>query len=140
MQVNRRTIPRAAIIGAAIGSLLNTLIWLIATSVWGVIEVVPPSPAMPRNANGYTEIVFFMPAVATIVGSMGAAVVFWGISVFTRHPYIVFQVVAFLALAISFVSVSAAVTSYGQNVLGLMHVVAAMPIVATLTLMTPEGN
>lgn len=140
MQVNRRTIPRAAFIGAVIGSLLNTLIWLIATSIWGVIEVVPPSPTMPRNANGYTEIVVFMPAVATIVGSMGAAVVFWSISFLSRHPYIVFQVVAFVALAISFVSVSAAVTSYGQNVLGLMHVVAAMPIVATLTLMTPEGN
>jgi len=140
MQVNRRTIPRAALIGAIIGSLLNTLIWLIATSIWGAIEVIPPSPAMPRNANGYTEIAVFMPAIATMVGSLGAAIVFWGISSLSRHPYIVFQVVAFLALAISFISVSSAVTGYGQNVLGLMHVVAAMPIVATLTLMTPEGN
>lgn len=140
MQVQRRAIPRALLIGAVIGSLLNTLIWLIATTIWGAIEVLPPSPMMPRNANGYTEILGYMPAVATVVGSIGAAVVFWVISVVSKHPYIVFQIVAFCTLALSFVSVQAAVTSYGQNVLGLMHVVAAMPIVATLTLMTPEGN
>jgi hypothetical protein len=140
MQVNRRTIPKAALIGTGIGSLLNTLIWLVATSIWGIIEVIPPSPAMPRNANGYTEIVAFMPAVATIIAGIGAAVVFWGISHLRKHPYIVFQIVAFCALALSFVGVQAAVTGYGQNVLGLMHMMAAMPIVATLTLMTSEGN
>jgi hypothetical protein len=139
MSINMRAIPRATWWGALIGSGINTLIWLVATQVWGAIEIIPPSPTMPLNANGYAEILFFMPAIATILGSLGAALVFWMLARWSQRPQLYFQIVAFIALALSFVSVSAAVTQTGQSILGLMHICAAMPIVATLTLFTPEG-
>ena len=55
MSINMRAIPRATVWGALIGSGINTLIWVIATQVWGAIEIIPPGPGMPLNANGYAR-------------------------------------------------------------------------------------
>ena len=138
MQINRRSIPKAALVGGLIGAVINVVIWLIATSVWGPIEVLPPSPDMPINANGLTEVVIIMPAIATLVGAVGAGIARLGISYLKGNQYLIFQVVAFIFLALSFVTVTNVPDSTDMNILGLMHITAAMPIVGALTIMTPE--
>jgi cobalamin synthase len=93
---------------------------------------------MPVNANGLTEVVIIMPAVATLVGAIGAGIAMFGISYLKGNQYLIFQVVAFIFLALSFVTVTNVPDSTDMNILGLMHITAAMPIVGALTIMTPE--
>ncbi|MFZ9857641.1 MAG: DUF6069 family protein [Roseiflexaceae bacterium] len=138
MQISRRTIPKAALIGGLIGAVINVVIWLIGTTIWGPIEVPPPSPDMPINANGLTEVMIIMPAFATLVGAVGAGIAMFGISYLKGNQYLIFQIVSFIALALSFITVINVPDSTDMNILGLMHITAAMPIVGALTIMTPE--
>jgi hypothetical protein len=137
MQIQRRAIPKAALVGGLIGAVINVAIWLIATSIWGPIEVIPPSPDMPVNANGLTEVMIGMPAFATLVGAVGAGIAMFGISYLKGNQYLIFQIVSFIFLALSFVTVTNVPDSTDMNILVLMHITAAMPLVGAVTIMTP---
>ncbi|MGH3086667.1 MAG: DUF6069 family protein, partial [Rubrobacteraceae bacterium] len=88
-------------------------------------------------ASGESPITAGMVVVASVVGAVGATVVFAVIGLFSRRPARLFWIVSIVALVLSFVAPATIGAPVAMIMsLEVMHVVAWAVIVGTLTTLT----
>jgi hypothetical protein len=114
-------------LAAAAAAVANAFVYLVASV----------SGAMPQDfvVNGQGPITLVVVAAVSAQGAVAGAVVYTLIGWFARRPVRVFRIVAAVALVLSFatpLTIPGAPTSMVLT-LELMHVVAALVIVSTLT-------
>jgi hypothetical protein len=101
----------------------NGIVLAVASSLLGAVVIPPDETVTLGQVVG-----------ASVVGTIGAAVIFAVIGCFTRRPVRVFWGVAAVGLLLSFVPIAlAGATGSSAGTLALMHVVAAVTNVGLLT-------
>ncbi len=120
-------------LAAAVAAAANAFVYLVA-SVLG---------AMPQGVvvNGQGPITLVVVATVSAQGALAGAVVYALVGWFAQRPVLVFRVVAAVTLVLSF---AAPFTIPGAPIpmvltLELMHVIAALVIVGTLTTLARKG-
>ncbi len=131
--INPRQLPKAALIGAAIGVVANLIVYAIARA--GGLEFSAPVP--PTNQPMPLPVVAVV--VSTVIPAIGAAVLLALLNRFTSRPLRVFLICAGVVLVLSFAGpFTLPVSLLEQMILNLMHVIAAGAIVWALVNYTVE--
>ena len=127
-----RRLPLAVLPAAAAAAIANSLIYFMASA----LGFIPESVLIP-TAGGESPLTVGMVVVASVLGAVGAAVVFAVIGLFARRPVRLFRIVAVLALALSFATPLTIPGAPLAMILSMevMHVVAWAVIVGLLTTM-----
>ena len=114
---------RVGTLAALLSAGANAIVLAVASSLLGTV-VIPPDETVTLGQV----------AGASVVGSVGAAVIFAVIGRFTRRPVRIFWGAAAVGLLLSFVPIAlAGATGSSAGTLALMHVVVAATIVGLLT-------
>ncbi len=120
---------RAGTLAALLSASVNAIVLGVASSFLGAV-VIPPDETVTLG-----QVV-----VASVAGSIGAAVVFAAIDRFTGHPVRIFWGAAAVGLLLSFAPIAlAGATGSSAGTLALMHVVAAVTNVVLLTKLGQKG-
>jgi hypothetical protein len=125
----RRLLP-VALLSALLAAVANTLVYLAASG----LGFIPQSVLLP-SPSGEAPLTASLVATTSVMGTVGATIVFAIIGLFARRPVRLFRIVAAVALVLSLVMPA---TVPGMPVamrlsLALMHVVAWVVIVGLLT-------
>ena len=123
VRVTAGRLLRRGLLAAVLVAVANTLVLVIASSLFGAV-VVPPDETLTLG-----------PVVAaSAIGAVGAAIVLGIIGRFSRHPIRVFRVTALVVLLLSLVPIPLqGVAGSSAGALTLMHVLAAAIVVGVLT-------
>ena len=114
---------RVGALAALLSAGANAIVLAMATSFLGVVFIPPDEAVTLGQVVG-----------ASVIGSIGAAIVFAVIYCFTRHQVRVFWGVAAVGLLLSFVPIAlAGATGSSAGTLAFMHAVAAVTDVGLLT-------
>ena len=127
---------------------LNRLLWvgplaiLVATIANVVIQQIAVAVLQPDPA--FMPLTLMPPIIFTVVGVLGAVIVYALVGRFSRQPARLFQRIALITLLVSFVpDIMMAITGFNPGttvanvvVLMLMHVVAWLIAVGMLTRLT----
>ena len=120
---------RVGTLAALLSASMNAIVLAIASSFLGAV-VIPPDETVTLG-----QVV-----VASVAGSLGAAVAFAVIDRFTRHPERIFWGAAAVGLLLSFAPIAlVGATGSSAGTLALMHVVAAVTSVVLLTKLGRKG-
>lgn len=125
-----RRLPLAALLAALAAVVANALVYFAASAL-GFI----PQSFLIRMTSGEMPFTVNLVAVTSVVGAIGAAIVFASIGSFARRPVRLFRIVAVVVLVLSF---AMPLTIPGAPVamvlsMEVMHVVAWAVIVGLLT-------
>ena len=125
---NRRLLP-LALMGGAIGAVVNAAIALIAPAlIGGAVQVSQPGSTVLQDLPLIAVI------AASIIPAFVAAAVLWLLGRFTKTPVQIFQILAVVLALLSLISPFGIPTSLGaQLTLCLMHIVAAATITLALS-------
>ena len=125
---NRRLLP-LALMGGAIGAVVNAAIALIAPAlIGGAVQVSQPGSTVLQDLPLIAVI------AASIIPAFVAAAVLWLLGRFTKTPVQIFQILAVVLALLSLISPFGIPTSLGaQLTLCLMHIVAAVTITLALS-------
>ncbi len=116
-------ILRVGALAAVLSASVNAIVLAIVSSLLGAV-VIPPDETVTL---GHV-------VVASVLGSIGAAVVFAIVGHFVRRPVRIFWGIAVVGLLLSFVPIDlAGATGSSAVTLAFMHVVAATTNVGLLT-------
>lgn len=121
----------AGLIAGVAAAVINTLLYLIGSSVLG-IQFLAPTP--PTNEIGPIPAPAF--AFSSLIPALAAALLLWVLGRFTKRPLSIFQLVAGIFLLFSFFPIAtmpAAIPGATRVMLGLMHIVAGASIIGALT-------
>ena len=122
-------ILRVGALGALLAAGANAMVFTIATSLLGVVFILHGGAVTLGQVVG-----------ASVVGSIGAAVVFSLVYRFTRRPVRVFWGIAAVGLLLSFVPIALSGASGATaGTLAFMHAVAAGIDVGLLTRLGRKG-
>ena len=106
---------RVGALAAFLSAGANAMVFTFATSLLGVVSIPPDEAVTLGQVAG-----------ASVVGSIGAAVVFSVVCRFTRRPVRVFWGIAAVGLLLSFVPIAlSGATGSSAGTLAFMHAVAA---------------
>jgi hypothetical protein len=117
------------VVAAVLASIGNLLVYFIA----GASNVVLAVPLPPDNA--LMPIPFFMVIVASVMPTIGAGVLLWGLKRFSPRGRTIFTVIAIGFLLLSFIPLIAMpqeVATATRLALGAMHLVAGVVITGVL--------
>lgn len=122
-------LPLVALLAAVAAAVVNALIYFIASA----LGVIPQSVILPAPVSGPLSVGPVV--VASIIGTIAAAIVFAVIGVSSRRPVWLFRIVATVALALSLVLPATVPGAPIGMILSLMlmHVVAWAASVGALT-------
>ena len=123
-------LPWVALLAALAAALANALVYFAASGLGFISQsVLLPSP------SGESPLTVAPVAISSVVGTIGAAVVFAVIGLFARHPVRLFRIVATVVLVLSFVMPATVPGVPVAMILSLevMHVVAWAVSVGLLT-------
>lgn len=124
---SRRGLWLTALVAGVAAALVNLLVYLLATTVFGLpLEIATPrGPTMPLTP---------MPIIITsFVPAIGAAVLLALLNRFVRRPFPIFLAVAVVFLLLSLgAPLSLPVAATTKAILILMHVLAGAAIVGIL--------
>lgn len=132
-----RRLPLAALVAAVAASVANTLVYYAASGVGFILRDV-----LVPVANGQSPITVGAVVVASVVGTLGAAIVFAVIGLFARRPVRSFRIISVVALVVSLVApatIPGAPLSMIAS-LEVMHVVAWAVIFGVLTTLVRKGD
>lgn len=121
-------IVRAGVIAAITAIVANIIVFYIASALgWMPSTFINPQLGRPI---GVGEVIG-----STIVGAVGATVLFALLARFTRRPVMIFRIVALIALVLSFATPFSLAGAPLSLILTLevMHIVAAAIIIGVLT-------
>ena len=132
-----RKLPWVALLAALIAAVTNTLVYFAASGL-GFI----PQSVLITTPSGEHPLTVAPVVVSSVVGAIGAAIVFAIIGLFAPRPVRLFRTVATVVLVLSF---AMPLTIPGAPVamilsLEVMHVVAWAVIVGLLTTMAREAK
>ena len=130
-------LPWVALLAALTAAVANALVYFAASG----LGFIPQSILVP-TPSGEHPLTVAPVAVSSLVGAIGAAIVFAIIGLFARRPVRLFRVVATVVLVLSFAT---PLTIPGAPVamilsLEVMHVVAWAVIVGLLTTMARQAK
>ena len=130
-------LPGVALLAALAAALANALVYFAASGL-GIISqgVLLPSPM------GFSPLTVGLVVITSVIGALGAAIVFAIIGLLARRPVRLFRIVAAVVLALSLVP---PVTVPGVPVamrlsLAVMHVVAWVVSVGLLTALARQAR
>ena len=130
-------LPGVALLAALAAALANTLVYFAASGLGTISQgVLLPSPM------GLSPLTVGLVAITSIIGAIGASIVFAIIGLFARRPVRLFRIVATVVLVLSFVMPA---TVPGVPVamrvsLAVMHVVAWAVSVGLLTTLARQAK
>jgi hypothetical protein len=130
-------LPWVALLAALVAAVANALVYFEASG----LGFIPHSVLVPTPSGDHPLTV--APVVASsVVGAIGAAIVFTIIGLFARHPVRLFRIVATVALVLSFATPPTIPGAPVAMILSLevMHVVAWAVIVGLLTTMARQAK
>jgi hypothetical protein len=123
-------LPGVALLAALAAAVANTLVYLAASALGTISQgVLLPSPM------GVSPLTVGLVATTSVIGAIGAAIVFAVIGLFARRSVRLFRIVAAAVLVLSFVppaTIPGAPLAM-RITLGVMHVVAWALSVGVLT-------
>jgi Family of unknown function (DUF6069) len=120
---------RVGTLSALLSAGANAIVLAVASSLLGAVVIPPGETVTLGQVVG-----------ASVVGSIGAAVIFAVIGRFTRRPVRIFWGVAAVGLLLSFVPIAlAGARGSSAGTLALMHVVAAATKLWSAHEVGPEG-
>ena len=120
---------RVGALAALLAANANALVLAIASSLMGAV-VIPPDETVTLGQV----------LVASVAGSVGAAVVFAVVGRFTQRPVRVFLGLAAAGLLLSFIPIAVAgARGSSAGTLAVMHLVAAATNVGLLTKLGQKG-
>ena len=124
---NRRLLP-LALVGGAIGAVINTAIALIAPALIG------SAVQISRGGSPLEDLPLIAVIAASIIPAFVAAAVLWLLGRFVKTPILIFQIIAAVITLLSLFSPFRIPVSLGaQLTLCLMHIVAAASITLALS-------
>jgi hypothetical protein len=125
-----KRLPLAVLLAAATAAVANSLIYFAASA----LGFIPESVLIP-TAGGESPLTVGMVVITSVIGAVGAAIVFAGIGIFSRHPVKLFRIVAVVVLVLSFATPLTIPGAPVSMVLSMevMHVAAWAMIVGLLT-------
>ena len=125
-----KRLPLAVLLAAVAATVANALVYFTASA----LGFIPDSVLIP-TAGGESPLTVGMVAIASVVGAVGAAVVFTVIGLFVRRPVRLFRTVAAVVLVLSFATPLTIPGAPLSMILSMevMHVVAWAVIVGLLT-------
>ncbi len=123
-------LPGVALLAAVAAALANALVYFAASG----LGFIPQSVLLP-SPMGVSPLTVSLVATTSVIGAIGAAIVFAIIGLFARRPVRLFRIIATVVLVLSFVPPA---TVPGVPVamrlsLAVMHVVAWAVSVGLLT-------
>lgn len=123
-------LPLAVLLAAVAAVAANSLIYFTASA----LGFIPESVLIP-TAGGESPLTVGMVAITSVIGAVGAAIVFAGIGLFSRRPVRLFSIVSIVVLVLSFATPLTIPGAPVSMVLSMetMHVVAWAVIVGLLT-------
>ena len=129
-------LPVIALLAAIAAALVNTLIYFVGSA----LSAFPQRVILPAPVNGPLSVGPVV--VASIIGTLAAAIVFAVIGVAARRPVRLFRIVATVALALSLVLPATIPGAPIQMILPLMlmHVVAWAASVGALTTLSAKAG
>ncbi len=125
-----RGLPLAVLLAAVAAVAANVLVYFAASA----LGFIPESTLIP-TADGESPLTVGMVAIASVIGAVGAAIVFAVIGLFARRPVRVFRIVAVVVLVLSFATPLTIASAPLSMILSMevMHVAAWVVIVGLLT-------
>ena len=123
-------LPGVVLLAAAAAAVANTLVYFVASGLGTISQsVLLPSP------SGESPLTVGLVATTSVIGTVGAAIVFAIIGLFAQRPVRLFRIVASVALVLSFIPpATVPVVPPSMKVsLALMHLVAWAASVGLLT-------
>lgn len=125
-----KRLPFAALLAAVAAAIANVLVYFIASGV-GFI----PQSFLIRMTSGEMPFTVGLVAITSVVGAVGAAIIFAVIGLFVRRPVRLFRIVAAVVLVLSFAMPLTIPGAPLAMILSLevMHVVAWAVIFGLLT-------
>lgn len=129
-------LPGVVLLAAVAAAVANTLVYFAASALGTISQgVLLPSPM------GMSPLTVGLVATTSVIGTVGAAIVFAVIGLFARRPVRVFRIVATVVLVLSFAMPATVpgVPVAMRLTLGVMHLVAwAVSVVVLTTLARKE--
>ncbi len=129
-------LPGVALLAALGAAVANTLVYFAASALGTISQgVLLPSPM------GVSHLTVELVATTSVIGTVGAAIVFAVIGLFARRPVRVFRIIAAVVLVLSFAMPATVpgVPVAMRITLGVMHLVAwAVSVVVLTTLARKE--
>lgn len=128
--ISWKRLPFAALLAALTAAIANALVYF-ATSALGFI----PQSFLIRMTSGEMPLTVSVVAITSVVGTVGAAIVFAVIGLLTRRPVRLFRIIAVVVLVLSFAMPLTIPDAPVAMILSLeaMHVMAWAVIVGLLT-------
>ncbi len=128
--ISWKRLPPVALLAALVAALGNILVYFVASAL-GFI----PRDFLLRMTSGEMPFTVSLVAITSVIGAVGAAIVFAVIGLFARRPLRLFRIVAVVALVLSFAMPLTIPDAPLAMILSLevMHVVAWAVIVGLLT-------
>lgn len=125
-----RRLPFAVLLAAVAAVVANSLIYFAASA----LGFIPESVLIP-TAGGESPLTVGMVVITSVIGAVGAAIVFASIGIFSRHPVKLFRIVAVVVLVLSFATPLTIPGAPVSMILSMevMHVAAWAMIVGLLT-------
>jgi hypothetical protein len=132
-----RKLPWVALLAALAAAVINALVYFAASG----LGFIPHSVLMP-TPSGEHPLTATPVVVSSVVGAIGAAIVFAIIGLFARRPVRLFRIIAIVVLVLSF---AMPLTIPGEPIamilsLEVMHVAAWAVIVGLLTTMARQAK
>ncbi len=123
-------LPWAALLAAVAAAVANVLVYFTASA----LGFIPQSVLIP-TASGESPLMVGMVAITSVIGTVGAAIVFAIIGLFARRPVRLFRILAIVVLVLSFVAPATIPGAPVAMILSMevMHVVAWAVTVGLLT-------
>ncbi len=130
-------LPWVALLAALAAAVANALVHFAASG----LRFIPQSILVP-TPSGEHPLTVAPVAVSSLVGAIGAAIVFAIIGLFARRPVRLFRIVATVVLVLSFATPLTIPGAPAAMILSLevMHVVAWAVIVGLLTTMAGQAK
>ncbi len=130
-------LPGVALLAAVAAALANALVYFAASGLGAISQsVLLPSPM------GVSPLTVSLVAITSVIGAIGAAVVFALIGLFARRPVRLFRIVATVVLVLSFAAPATIPGAPVAMILSMeaMHVVAWAVSVGLLTTLARQAK
>ncbi len=125
-----RRLPFAVLLAAIAAAVANSLIYFAASALGFILESV-----LIPTAGGESPLTVGMVVITSVIGAVGAVIVFAVIGLFARRPVKLFRIVSIVVLVLSFATPLTIPSAPVSMVLSMevMHVAAWAAIVGLLT-------
>jgi hypothetical protein len=135
--ISYRRLPGVALLAALAAALANALVYFAASGLGTISQsVLLPSPM------GMSPLTVGLVVITSVIGAIGASIVFAIIGLLSRRPVRLFRIVAAVVLVLSFVPPATVpgVPAAMRLSLAVMHVVAWVVSVGLLTALALQAR